>query len=70
VPIYVYKCPQCGDVREIVKLSPMDLFHAETCDKGCTQTIGTDTIPQILDRVPTAAAFTIGGFNAKNGYSK
>lgn len=71
MPIYLYRCPQCRTEREVLKQSVSDVFYGENCDKpGCVETVGRREIPTMMERVPTAASFTIGGYNAKNGYSK
>lgn len=60
MPIYVYRCPVCGDVAEIVqrsneRVAPPCLAHPT---------------PTWMEPVTATANFTIKGYSAKNGYSK
>ena len=58
MPIYAYLCPDCGASYDLVRRMADDTIpvchHCETP----------------LERRPTAANFTITGYNAKNGYSR
>lgn len=68
MPIYVYKCPTCGWTKEAIQLAA----DAPTpmCESCHWMTSTGRKIPTPMERVPTAAAFSVNGFNAKNGYSK
>jgi predicted nucleic acid-binding Zn ribbon protein len=65
MPTYVYRCDCCGETRDVVlRLSERDT-PVYCQGPNCTLT-GLCR----MTRVPTAASFTVQGFNAKNGYSK
>ena len=59
MPLYDYKCPQCGKVREVLihANSPVKLL----CDHG------EHHVP--MERQPSAPNFTVKGFNSKTGYT-
>ncbi len=61
MPLYTYKCESCG-VTEDEHRSIVERDLPLKCQqRGCWG---------MMTRVPTAASFTVQGFNAKNGYSK
>ena len=65
MPRYDFKCLSCGNVREDVWVSNFrdasGTFNATLlapCECGVSQ----------WERLPSAPNFSVGGFNAKNGY--
>lgn len=58
MPLYLFQCPKCGEVFELLR--PLRESHDPI--KHCGE--------EPMKRLPTTASFTVGGFNAKNGYSK
>jgi predicted nucleic acid-binding Zn ribbon protein len=61
MPIYLYKCQRCGKSEErfYASFKAMCLEPSVRCiDDGAR-----------MERVASAPAFTVGGYNAKNGYS-
>lgn len=66
MPLYVYRCDICGQEKEQLSMVD-DRDRAPIC---MVWTPAAKRHAVRMHRVPAAAAFTIGGFNAKNGYSK
>ena len=66
MPLYDFKCPRCGALKTIYVQSvtsiPMHIW-CENVDGGCSGL-------QQMVRQPSAPAFIVTGFSAKNGYSK
>jgi predicted nucleic acid-binding Zn ribbon protein len=61
MPSYLYTCPKCGaQTTRFKTVEKRD--DAPVCNQHRQ--------PLVMDRTPTAANFTVTGFNAKNGYSK
>lgn len=57
MPLFDYVCHKCGRKQEI--LQPLNGVNGvPTC---CSY---------LMEKLPSAPAFTIGGYNAKNGYAK
>jgi putative FmdB family regulatory protein len=57
MPRYDFQCRTCGHVRELQ--ARVEERHA-ICEKCYC----------LMERQPAAPAFTVTGYNAKNGYSK
>lgn len=57
MPIFDFACPRCDKRTEVIALRPQD--SAVACDECGVQ----------MERVPTAAAFTVKGHSAANGYA-
>lgn len=64
MPIYVYRCPACDHRTEMLR--PMNAAGIPVCTE-CNRFGRPDSE---MEQVPTAASFTVGGYNARNGYSK
>ena len=63
MPQYVFKCPVCGEEETLT----LAMAQRDECMIYCRHEDGGVHRKQ---RVATTAAFTIGGFNAANGYAK
>ena len=66
--MYTFECKKCGARRD----EPLHLEERDTTGVFCRvcKSKGSHARGPRMVRVPTSAAFTIDGFNAKNGYSK
>jgi len=62
MPLYDLKCANCGAEHKDVLVKGWQHHYSPACSR-CKK-VGS------LQRVPRAAAFTVKGFNAANGYSK
>lgn len=65
MPTYRFWCPVCNAERE--KIQPYS-----ACPPYCNECEddGSQNYPTRMIRIASAPAFTVKGFNAKNGYSK
>lgn len=66
MPIYSYKCPICGEEKEVFRPKPIskdkDIEHIEFCP-NCGE--------EIMERIIQPVNFKIGGYyTSKTGYSK
>lgn len=69
MPTYDFRCVKCGHVREQRYQSYAAMQIAT--DWGCGEPSSTQKrCTGFMERLPSAPAFTVTGFNAKNGYSK
>ena len=59
MPIYEFRCADCGLVFERIWTLPQHIVGSALCPK-CQSP---------APRIPSSAAFTVSGFSAKNGYS-
>lgn len=63
MPLYVYRCPACHhEVEEMRTVANRDNAPV------CYGLLDEPSIP--MERVPTAAAFTVRGHSAANGYHR
>lgn len=76
MPVYLFRCPDCGKERSVVKSITLR-DTPELCHHSLNATSETSWpftydrgVAFRMDRVPTPASFIVTGFNAKNGYSK
>lgn len=75
MPVYTFECPSCGaklDVALSIKerdTQPILCMVYECIRKRSPARVSARHAAR-MKRVATAAAFTVGGFNAKNGYSR
>lgn len=60
MPTYSYHCSGCGRTKDLQV--PIDFRHILT--------VTCSDCKLEMDRLPSAPAFKVTGFNAKNGYSK
>jgi putative FmdB family regulatory protein len=60
MPLFDYRCDQCGTVHQDLLVKHHTQFYAPRCPT-CGK-IG-------LEKLPSAPSFKVSGFNAKNGYS-
>lgn len=59
MPLFDFKCPECGKVREV-------LMHLNsTCPVLCDH----DTVHFRMEKQPSAPSFRVLGFNARTGYT-
>lgn len=70
MPLYDFKCERCCDVKTMYFLSFEDAERTSVwCDNpNCKPVVAGATCRMF--RLPSAAAFTVKGYSAKNGYSK
>ena len=61
MPTYEFACDACGMLWELIL--PLSRFD-ETYSAPCPRCAGRG------DRQPSAPAFTIKGYNARNGYAR
>lgn len=60
MPLYEFKCDECGTVIEFISTGASPAGFEPLCpDCG-----------EPLRKVPSAPAFVVTGYNAKNGYAK
>lgn len=64
MPRYSYRCPECMTVQEYTRT----MQHRDAPVLCLVCAFGD--IDSHCERIPDAPAFTVTGFNAKNGYSK
>lgn len=74
MPIYEYQCNTCQRVEERFFGSQVEVQKYEQIPQPCkpnpgARASGIGKCAGRLHRKPSAAAFTVGGFSAKNGYS-
>lgn len=74
MPIYEYQCNTCQRVEERFFGSHVEAAKYEAIPQACkpnpgSRATGLGRCTGKLLRKPSAPAFSIGGFNAKNGYS-
>jgi len=62
MPRFDYYCPACDTTYPDLWVSTADV----TKDRFCPN----EDCGLVLDRLPAAPAFSVRGYNAKNGYSK
>lgn len=60
MPIWDYRCPICGRVKEDQQRPPL-CDHCDHPDSGQ---------PALMEKLPAAASFIIKGYSAKSGYSR
>jgi putative FmdB family regulatory protein len=58
MPIYEFKCQDCGKVRE--ELLPINAIDIQSICPNCGG---------ISQRILSQSVFSVKGFNAKNGYA-
>jgi predicted nucleic acid-binding Zn ribbon protein len=66
MPIYRYKCEECGEEEDVLILNPKDQLRALQC-LNCS--VGCDLIPGKRVRIMAPSSYIMKGFNEKNGYS-
>lgn len=68
MPLYDFQCPRCGFTHEYLLSAGASEYYRPLC-RMCW---ADDRVPGgiEMERVPTAANFTVKGYSATNGYSK
>lgn len=59
MPLFDYKCPECGAVREVL------ISAKSTCPVMCNH----DTVHFVMEKQPSAPSFRMTGFRELNGYA-
>lgn len=67
MPVYVYRCPVCGNEKQLQR-SIEKRDEPVVCGYGVKQHRTPAEV--LMQRLPTSASFSVLGFNAKNGYSQ
>lgn len=58
MPLFDFKCPSCGAIREV-------LVRNSTTPVVCNH----DTVHFVMEKQPAAPSFRVTGFNAETGYA-
>jgi putative FmdB family regulatory protein len=73
MPLFDYKCPQCGRTREVLVRRHDDLVPCDgECNRGAVKLDGSDVVFDLvlMERQQAAPSFRVEGFSARNNYSK
>lgn len=67
MPLFDFKCPECGTVREV-------LMRADTPDPVCRHPEGIhngyrEASVWLMEKQPSSGSFVVKGFNSLTGYA-
>jgi hypothetical protein len=70
MPLFDFKCPNCGLIKEVLVRKPTDVILCEPCNRPNVRVCSLTTWnPVLMERQSAAPSFRVVGFNERTGYS-